>query len=586
MNIFDKEVLLSLKEKQFSSQRALAKQLDLSLGTINHSINSLKAQDYINDDYEILSKAEALFRKNKPKSAIILAAGYGMRMVPINSEVPKGLLKIKNEPLIERIIKQLHEVSITDISIVVGFMKEKYDYLIDEYGVKLICNNSYQTKNNLHSLCLIKDKISNSYIIPCDVWCADNPFHTDELYSWYMITKEKSRKSMIRLNRKKELVLTEETEEKNKMIGISYITAEDADYIKNNLLLMDKQPRYDNCYWEEVLIKNGKLLPAAKIAPASQVVEIDTYEQLRELDSNSDHLRIEAIEIIKNALNVNNKDIREIKVLKKGMTNRSFLFTVNDESYIMRIPGEGTDQLINRKEEADIYKKIDPYHLCDPIIYINPENGYKITKFYNNSRVCDPNNLGDLQKCVSFLRKFHKLNLKVDHTFDLFGKIDFYEQLWDDQPSIFKDYAQTKENILSLKSFIDSCGKDWCLTHIDAVPDNFLFLENGDIKLIDWEYAGMQDPHVDIAMFCIYSLFDPDQVDQFIDLYFDNHCPEVTRTKIYAYIAICGLLWSNWCEYKRNLGVEFGEYSLAQYRYAKEYYKKAKHRLGGQQCTK
>lgn len=44
------------------------------------------------------------------------------------------------------------------------------------------------------------------------------------------------------------------------------------------------------------------------------------------------------------------------------------------------------------------------------------------------------------------------------------------------------------------------------------------------------------------------------------------------RIKIYCYIAICGLLWSNWCEYKHTLGVEFGEYALAQYAFAKDYY--------------
>lgn len=89
----------------------------------------------------------------------------------------------------------------------------------------------------------------------------------------------------------------------------------------------------------------------------------------------------------------------------------------------------------------------------------------------------------------------------------------------------------------------------------------------------------MQDPHVDIAMFCIYSLYDRDQVERLIDIYFDNHCPEETRIKIYCYIAACGLLWSNWCEYKRSLGVEFGEYSLRQYRYAKDYYKIVHERL-------
>ena len=93
--------------------------------------------------------------------------------------------------------------------------------------------------------------------------------------------------------------------------------------------------------------------------------------------------------------------------------------------------------------------------------------------------------------------------------------------------------------------------------------------------LIDWEYAGMQDPHVDIAMFCIYALYDREQIDQLVDIYFENQCQIDVRIKIYCYIAACGLLWSNWCEYKRCLGVEFGEYSLKQYRYAKEYYKLA-----------
>ena len=131
--------------------------------------------------------------------------------------------------------------------------------------------------------------------------------------------------------------------------------------------------------------------------------------------------------------------------------------------------------------------------------------------------------------------------------------------------------------MLSLKSFIDNVDKDWCLTHIDAVPDNFLFYQvEGEkeerLQLTDWEYAGMQDPHVDIAMFCIYSLYDKKHVDRLIDIYFENNCDKATRAKIYAYISICGLLWSNWCEYKRNLGVVFGEYSHRQYRYAKNYF--------------
>ena len=89
----------------------------------------------------------------------------------------------------------------------------------------------------------------------------------------------------------------------------------------------------------------------------------------------------------------------------------------------------------------------------------------------------------------------------------------------------------------------------------------------------------MHDPHVDIGMFCIYSLYNKRQVDKLINIYFDGKCSGEIRIKIYAYIAACGLLWSNWCEYKKHLGVEFGEYSLRQYRYAKDYYKIVKEEL-------
>ena len=177
----------------------------------------------------------------------------------------------------------------------------------------------------------------------------------------------------------------------------------------------------------------------------------------------------------------------------------------------------------------------------------------------------------DLKKCMKKLKDFHLLDLKVDHEFNLFDQIEFYESLWKEK-SVFRDYEKVKEKIFNLKKYVNNQQIKKCLTHIDAVPDNFLF-SNDDIYLIDWEYAGMQDPHVDLAMFSIYSFYDKEQIDHLIDIYFDNQCEISTRIKIYCYVAICGLLWSNWCEYKRQLGVEFGEYSLRQYRYAKDYIK-------------
>lgn len=573
MNKQEEDILLSLYDEPFINQRILSEITGHSLGIVNKSIKSLIKSGYLDDDIRLTIKARESIKKKAPKNAIILAAGFGMRMVPINLETPKALLEINGEALIERTIKQLREVGVKNIYIVVGFLKERFEYLIDEYGVELIVNEEYATKNNLHSLALVADKITNTYIIPGDVWCDRNPFRKNELYSWYMVSDLVDDESDVRVNRKMELVTVLEKKGGNSMIGISYLVGEQAEIVKMRINALTNNKRYDGSFWEEALYEKNRMIVSARVVHATDVIEINTYEQLRELDEDSNHLKSDAIAIITEALDVKASEITDITVLKKGMTNRSFLFTCKQKKYIMRIPGEGTDQLINRREEAQVYIAIDGKNICDEIVYINPDNGYKITEFLEGSRVCDPNNVDDLKMCMKKLKEFHALNLSVGHEFDIFKQINFYEKLWNGTSSVYKDYEKTKERVFKLRDYIEAHVEKKCLSHIDAVPDNFLFTESGDIRLIDWEYAGMQDPHVDIAMFCIYALYNKQQVDRLINIYFENKCDKETRLKIYCYIAACGLLWSNWCEYKRSLGVEFGEYSLRQYRFAKDYYK-------------
>lgn len=577
MNTQDREILITLAQTRYQSQRMLAHDSGCAIGTVNQALRSLSAEGYLNEHQELTPKAQQLLAENKPRSAIILAAGYGLRMVPINTETPKGLLEVNGQPLIERLILQLQEVGIRKIYIIVGFMKEQYEYLIDAYGVELIVNREYGSKNNLHSLKRAAGHLANAYIVPCDLWCRTNPFRSHELYSWYMVSTAQDPDSTVRVNRKKELVTVTGTTPGNRMVGISYLAPGDAETVRERLERFSRDRRYDDAFWEAVLYEKDRMLPAARIVDGAAVVEINTYEQLRELDHESTQLHTRSISAVANAMGVHVDEIKNIEALKKGMTNRSFLFSCRGEKYIMRIPGEGTEQLINRTQEAAVYARLDGRGICDDIFYIDPKSGYKITRYFEGARVCDPLNENDLRRCMEKLRSFHRLGLKVAHTFDIFGQIDFYESLWNGHPSVYRDYEKTKEKVLSLKSYIEQHAAPHVLTHIDAVPDNFLFVSDGSggeqIRLIDWEYAGMQDPHVDIAMFCIYALYDRQQVDHLIDLYFENACSREDRIKIYCCIACCGLLWSNWCEYKQQLGVEFGEYSLRQYRYAKDYYR-------------
>lgn len=303
-----------------------------------------------------------------------------------------------------------------------------------------------------------------------------------------------------------------------------------------------------------------------------------------------------SIELIQEVFNIPESKIVDASILKKGMTNRSFVFSVYGEKYIIRIPGEGTEMLINRKNEAMVYKAIEGKGLCDKPVYLNPKTGVMITKFLHNARVCNPNDSDDVGRCIKRLKGFHDMALSVGHEFDVFSQIEFYESLWEGKPSVYADYAETKKRVLSLRKFVEQSQAKKVLAHIDAVPDNFLFFneysENiqknnesmaevgimvgegiENLHLTDWEYAGMQDPHIDIAMFSVYSFYGKQQIDNLISLYFDDEeCDRRTRAKIYCYVAMSGLLWSNWCEFKSHLGVEFGEYGMRQYEYAKEFY--------------
>ncbi|MCP1101369.1 CTP:phosphocholine cytidylyltransferase-like protein/thiamine kinase-like enzyme [Aequitasia blattaphilus] len=578
MNIQEYDILNELQRKEGQKQRELAKSTKYSLGKVNSSVKMLLEEGYITKDMKLTSKAEKEFEVKRPENAIILAAGFGLRTIPLNLEIPKGLVEVKGEALIERLIKQLHEAGVYKIDIVVGFMKEQYEFLIDEYGVNLIYNEEYKRKNNLYSLKMVEDKINNTYILPCDVWCRDNPFSERELYSWYMITQRMTRDTFFRLNRKMELVRIKEPEMGNEMIGISYILPEEAKLIRKNISKFTEDSFYDNAYWEETLFENSKMRIQPRIIPDNDVHEINYYEQLREIDDNSKHLSTEAIQKITEVFDCTTDDIVEVDVVKRGMTNRSFLFSVRGERYIMRIAGEGSNLIVNRYQEYEVYQKIKEYDFCDPVIYMSPDEGYKITRFIEGVRQCEGDNEEDLKRGMETVRNFHEKKLQVEHFFDFKEKINYYESLWQGTPSVFRDYHETKEKVFELIDYVNTLERPIALTHMDAVVDNLLMTED-KVYLIDWEYAAMQDVHVDLAMFAILISYTREEADHLMDIYFQGNVTEEIRIKIYAYMAICGFLWSNWCEFKRIEGTEFGDYNLEQYRYAKKYYKIVKEYL-------
>ena len=118
------------------------------------------------------------------RNAIIMAAGTASRFAPLSYEKPKALLRVKGEILIERQICQLRGAGISDIIIVVGYMADKFYYLQEKFGVRIVLNTDYNQYNNTSSLIRVLEELGDTYICSSDNYFPNNVFldHSSESY--------------------------------------------------------------------------------------------------------------------------------------------------------------------------------------------------------------------------------------------------------------------------------------------------------------------------------------------------------------------------------------------------------------------
>lgn len=582
-----------IKENPHCTQRELAQALDLSLGTINTlikecSLRKLIAQEKsIAGTYELTGAGDEFLEQFRVDGALIIAAGFGSRFVPLTFEMPKGLLEVFGERMIERQIRQLHEVGVTDITIAVGYLKEKFEYLIDKYDVKLLYNPEYSCKNTLTTIYRARKVLEgrNMYLLSSDNWMRSNMFHTYECGAWYSAAFMDGETSEWVLSYNKKGRITDVQvggRDAWVMYGPVFFSKTFSEKFLPILGEYYRTPGTEQFYWEQVYLDHvDQLEMDINRQPDNQVYEFENLEELRQFDSRyQTHSDNKAMELVSEVFEVPESEIQDIRCLKSGMTNKSFLFQVHDRHYICRIPGPGTELLINRTEEAQVYDVIAPLNISEYVVYINGRTGYKIAKYYEGARNSRSADWTDVAQCMEVLHKLHASNLQVDHEFNMRERISFYERLCSSHGgTLFEDYEMVREWMEELMDRLDQLGRPKVLAHIDSVADNFLFLPNGSVRLIDWEYAGMCDPLIDVAMCAIYSYYDEDATEQLIRIYFDQLGREATseeRLSVYAHMALGGFLWSLWAVYKSSVGEEFGEYTLIMYRYAKRYYRKIK----------
>ena len=222
------------------------------------------------------------------RNAIILAAGTSSRFVPISFEIPKSLLKVRGEVLIERQIKQLQEAGIYDITVVVGYKKELFYYLKDKYNVSIVNNEDYHIYNNTSSLMRVLDKLENTYICSSDNYFTKNVFLEDEEQAYYSAIYINGKTDEYCIQYDKENLITEVTiggENSYVMLGHVYFDKAFSDSFKKILKNEYKTEETKKKLWEQVYIRYiSSLKMKIKKYPDEVIFEFDSLEELRKFE--------------------------------------------------------------------------------------------------------------------------------------------------------------------------------------------------------------------------------------------------------------------------------------------------------------
>lgn len=247
-----------------------------------------------------------------------------------------------------------------------------------------------------------------------------------------------------------------------------------------------------------------------------------------------------------------------------GMTNRNFKISIDSQDYVLRVPGNGTEGMIARENEEKNTQISYQLGLSPTIVYINEHTGIKLTEFIPGAETMTPATIqrhNNMLQAADILRTLHNSKVRLKGEFNVLNEITRYERLMEQAGAVMYDgYDRIREEIFSLSDVLNEIGVDIRPCHNDLVPENFIKDNNGRLFLIDWEYAGMNDPMWDIAAAFIESDFTPENQELFLSHYFQGEIPADVWTRILVNQILMDILWSIWTVVKEKQGDDFGSY--------------------------
>lgn len=564
-------------ENKTLTQRELASYTGLSLGRVNTTIRELTEQGLIRDRL-ITDAGRAALTPYKVDNAIIMAAGLSSRFAPISYERPKGTLRVRGEVLIERQIEQLHEAGITDITVVVGYKKEYFFYLAKKYGVKIVVNKEYTTRNNNGSLWLVRDKLARTFICSSDNYFAENPFdsHVYQAYYSAVYVHGQTNEWCIKTGSGGRITgCTIGGENAWTMLGHVYFDQQFSEKFCEILEDVYTLPETASKLWESIYLDHIKdLHMVIRKYPDGVINEFDSVDELREFDPHFiENVDSEVFDNIASALDCDKSEIRGFEPLKQGLTNLSCRFSVGDKHYVYRHPGVGTNKIVDRQAEHTALNAAKKLGLDSTFITGDPHKGWKISQYLPEVRNLDVTNDDELEKAMMMARNLHTSDIKLDREFDFIKEAQRYEELLEQfEPIDVPGYAELKEKVFRLKEYADADAFPVVPSHNDFFPMNFLVAPSGKIDLIDWEYAGMSDVAADFGtmVVCSEELGDV-RADQALSYYFGRTPTAEEHRHFWAYIVFAGWCWYVWALLKEAEGDDVGEWLLTYYHYASQY---------------
>lgn len=245
------------------------------------------------DKVDITEKGFKFLEPYRVKKAIILAAGFGSRMMPATSDRPKPMVTVNGRRIIETLLDALRAVDITDVTIVRGYAGQKFDELLDKYPyIKFIDNPNYSKFNNISSAVLIAQAFKDgAYLCESDLYII-NPkvitkyqYESNILGSWSLETDDWSFKM-------DDSGHIKDYQQGNtycwNYYGISYWNAKDCEKLNHDWLEVFKTDEGKDVFWEQVPLQLNKnnYQVGIRLCNKSDIMEIDNYYELAQLDKS------------------------------------------------------------------------------------------------------------------------------------------------------------------------------------------------------------------------------------------------------------------------------------------------------------